>query len=207
MIIDGQFNMTYNPLPEDPQLAEVWARYDEESRLEHSVQGDIGMYVNEHPLLHIATDLDADEILHEDEPALHSYQLAKWFVDCWWACIHEDDELSIRNLEHRLDWHYDHCIGTIGNGNYWPDITIWSEDDEHNIIMQMPVFTRPEGYNFTGSDIKPTHCKIYRILKADLVSAIDDFVNSVLHQCEQRGFTYTGLHIIYEELLEERDHQ
>lgn len=206
MIVSGQFNITYKPTPEDPYMAEVWARYDTETRTEESIQGHVGVFVDNHALFHVMSNLDSkDNITHEDEPVMCSYQLAKWFVECWYQYLYEDCTLNLYSLNERMDWYYDHAISNIGNGNYWPDITIWYENEQHNLIFQVPMFTRPDGYNFIGSMVSPSTHTMYRVHRNDLIEAIDNFVQAVLVQCEERGFNNTLLHRDYNALLLERD--
>ena len=183
----SNFEITYQAIPEDEAFAPYWANYDAEAYLESAIEGKVGIFIDNKPLLR--TFVDGHYI---NEPTLNSYMLALWFIDCMPYILKESNTLKTLNNETLLTWEYRHNIASIGNGNYWPDIALWNGRQPDTIdIYQTITLTRDDGYNFVGPDDR-LH-QHYTVDKELFINAINDFIDSVVEQCNKRGYNNSEL--------------
>ena len=198
------FVITYTPLPEDEELREYWQVYNNEAYLNDAIEGHVGIFYDNKPLIEMITDfgLPEDCWTITDTPKLASYALATWFITAYWQIMYQHKPTNPKPIDFH-EWSMDHCMNAIGMGRYWPSITIWRYIGQYVNIHIEPVYVRNDGYNYMGYDRQPH--TILAVRQWIVSSQIDQFVKSVLYQCELRGYTETELHDMYEELIADRN--
>ena len=125
-------------------------------------------------------------------PLVSGYHLAEWMAWNWWRLTREP-----RPDAPGADWYPAHCLGTVGAGYLWPNITIYS-DRERTALIARP--TRPQGF----SAFRYTASEAAMIPTRDFEAALDAFVGQVIGKLRAAGLAQTNLEHIWREVQEER---
>ena len=125
-------------------------------------------------------------------PLVSGYPLAEWLAWNWWRLICEP-----RRDAPDYAWQSAHCLGTVGGGYVWPNVTIHS-DRERTALVAKP--THPRGasaFRFTADQaiVVPTR---------QLVSAMDEFMAQMQGKLRTAGIASTNFDAIWRDVLEER---
>jgi len=125
-------------------------------------------------------------------PLVSGYHLAEWLAWNWWRLTREP-----RPDAPPPDWHFSHCLGTVGAGYLWPNITIYS-DRERAILSAKP--TRPKGFaafRFTADQTVIVPSKVFE-------STLDILMEQIQGKLRTDGIGSTNLDRIWSEILVER---
>ncbi|MGB7552126.1 MAG: hypothetical protein WBM15_11270, partial [Chromatiaceae bacterium] len=127
-----------------------------------------------------------------DGPLVSGYHLAEWLAWNWWRLAREP-----RPDTPKADWHFAHCLGTVGAGYLWPNITIFS-DRERTTLMAKP--THPQGfsafrYTADWAAVVPTR---------QFESAVDEFMAQIQGKLRADHVVPTNFDQIWSEVLAER---
>ena len=144
-------------------------------------------------ILTIGVDTDTQDLRRG--PYVPGYPVAEWLAWNWWRLRWELARPSDPGAVAR--WEFSHCLGTIGDGYDWPNITIqsdgvnsflWSDsDDEQNQGL----------FRYLGGYRQSVSC-------SELERAIDEFIEDMLNKVGGAQLASTNLHQIWMELREER---
>jgi hypothetical protein len=173
----------------DLDIALDWERIEEVSPEERSCFGMLQIRVGDIPLTE-----GQDGFINSVRrgPLVSGYHLAEWLAWNWWRLVREP-----RPDAPTHDWQFAHCMGTVGAGYLWPNITIIS-DRERTALIAKP--TRPQGFSafrFTAdwAIVVPT---------TKFESALDDFMGRIQGKLRADGVAATNFDQIWGEVLEER---
>lgn len=127
-----------------------------------------------------------------DGPLVSGYHLAEWLAWNWWRLAREPRPDTLK-----ADWHFAHCLGTVGAGYLWPNITIFS-DRERTTLMAKP--THPQGfsafrYTADWAAVVPTR---------QFESAVDEFMAQIQGKLRADHVVPTNFDQIWSEVLAER---
>jgi hypothetical protein len=125
-------------------------------------------------------------------PLVSGYHLAEWLAWNWWRLTREP-----RPEAPAPDWHFAHCLGTVGAGYLWPNITIFS-DRERTTLIAKP--TRPQGF----SAFRFTADQAAVIPTTQFESALDEFMAQIQGRLRLDGLAPTNFDQVWAEVLEER---
>jgi hypothetical protein len=125
-------------------------------------------------------------------PLVSGYHLAEWMAWNWWRLTREP-----RPDVPTSEWHFAHCLGTVGAGYLWPNITIAS-DRQRTLLIAKP--TRPQGFSafrFTAdwTVVLPT---------THFESALDQFMAQIQGKLRADRVAPTNFDQIWTEVLAER---
>ena len=125
-------------------------------------------------------------------PLVSGYHLAEWMAWNWWRLTREPRPDAPGRTRYPA-----HCLGTVGAGYLWPNITIYS-DRERTALIARP--TRPQGF----SAFRYTASEAAMIPTRDFEAALDAFVGQVIGKLRAAGLAQTNLEHIWREVQEER---
>ncbi len=195
----SQFTITYEPQPEDLAMAEHWKKYSKEYYLEEAIEGNLGIFYEGKPILEtiIFNYLPKDQWIITNTPKLRAYRIAQWLIEISWRLFY-DSEPEHTCLAELDDWETTNSLSSLGDGTYWPNLTIWKNNDGINLHVQ-PLYTREDGYNFMGYNRQPH--TILTIEENEFINQRHMLVTKVLKQCTDRNYPKNELQNLYNELL------
>ncbi|WP_295436505.1 hypothetical protein [uncultured Thiodictyon sp.] len=125
-------------------------------------------------------------------PLVSGYHLAEWLAWNWWRLTREP-----RPDAPNSDWHFAHCLGTVGAGYLWPNITIAS-DRQRTLVIAKP--TRPQGF----SAFRFTAHRTLVMPTSGFESALDLFMGQIQGKLRADRVAPTNFDQIWTEVLAER---
>jgi hypothetical protein len=174
---------------EDLTIGFEWARLDEGPDEERSCFGLLWIALGD---IQLAEGADGYIERIRRGPLVSGYHLAEWLAWNWWRLTREP-----RPDAPPSDWHFAHCLGTVGAGYLWPNITIYS-DRERAILIARP--TRPKGFaafRFTADQTVIVPAKVFE-------STLDILMGQIQGKLRADGIGSTNLDQIWSEVLAER---
>lgn len=145
-------------------------------------------------ILTIGVDADTQEL--RKGPNVPGYPIAEWLAWNWWRLRWE----LARPSDPRAvaQWEFSHCLGTIGEGYDWPNVTIHS-DGVCSFLSSDHLDGQNHGlFRYLGGYGRQT------VSCAELERAIDEFIEDMLNELGGAQLASTNLHQIWMELKEER---
>ena len=125
-------------------------------------------------------------------PLVSGYHLAEWLAWNWWRLTREP-----RPDAPNSDWHFAHCLGTVGAGYLWPNIMIAS-DRQRTLLIAKP--TRPQGF----SAFRFTADRTLVMPTSGFESALDLFMGRIQGKLRADRIASTNFDQIWTEVLAER---
>lgn len=123
-------------------------------------------------------------------PYLSAYHLAEWLAWNWWRLRWEPRTAA-------SDWGLTHCIGSIGGGYIWPDITLSSDGER----VAVSAHAAPER---ASTPFRYINSALTVISAAALESGIDDFLHQVLERLAAENVKDTNVHHLWADVQAER---
>ena len=114
-------------------------------------------------------------------------QLAFWLIDNWWRLRWESPPGTFKP-----EWRLAHDLSSIGGGYFWPQVSLWGEEDRIGIAASSS--DRTEALQFLTSGL-------FYVAADDMEGSIEEFIESLI---EDKISDYQTLQEEYKILLEER---
>ncbi len=125
-------------------------------------------------------------------PLVSGYHFAEWLAWNWWRLTRES-----RADNPPQDWYFAHCLGTVGSGYLWPNITIYT-DRERTLLVAKP--THPQGF----SAFRFTADWTAAVPRATFESALDSLMAQIQGKLRADGIAQTNFDRIWDEVVAER---
>ena len=122
---------------------------------------------------------------------LSAYAMAIWLLDNWWRLLREPERAT-------HSWEMSHCLGAIGQGFLWPDLSVVS--DGRSILLRMtptPKASQQMVRYLNGV------CDIVSV--DDFETTVLTFVDAVINRLQTMGCQATQLLNLREAIEEERN--
>ena len=145
-------------------------------------------------LLTAAIRVTDDERHWDSGPYVSGYHLAEWLVWNWWRLRWEPRSPSNRPS---YDWDMSHCMPAIGEGYFWPNITISSDGFQCDLASERSNPSDSPFFYYIGAPA-------ITVPATDFESAVDRFALLVLEQLGSNGVYNTNLQTLWEDLDSER---
>ena len=136
---------------------------------------------------------------YREGPLVSGYHLAEWLVWNWWRLRWEPQRTSAHRT---LEWALAHRMSMIGEGYFWPNVTIesdgcWSVLTSERSSKRNTESFHPFRYFDVPTAVVPAKC---------LESAIDCFASEILERLEEARLDDTNLHHLWRDLrIEQKD--
>ena len=145
-------------------------------------------------LLTAAIRVKGDERHWDSGPYVSGYHLVEWLVWNWWRLRWEPRPPS--NMP-SYDWDMSHCMPAIGEGYFWPNITISSDGFQCDLTSERSNPSDSPFFYYIGAPAAT-------IPATDVESAIDRFARFILEQLSSSGIHNTNLQTLWDDLESER---
>ena len=145
-------------------------------------------------LLTAAIRVEGDERHWDSGPYASGYHLAEWLIWNWWRLRWEP---RFPSSAPSYDWNMSHCMPAIGEGYFWPDITISSDGFQCDLTSER---SNPSDSPFSHYIGAPA----VTIPATDFESAVDRFARVILEQLRSNGIRNTNLQTLWDDLESER---
>ena len=146
-------------------------------------------------LLTAAIDVKDDGRHYSSGPCVSGYHLAEWLVWNWWRLRWEP---RFPSKAPSYDWNMTHCMPAIGEGYFWPNITISSDGFQCDLTSERSNPSDSPLFYYIGAPP-------ITISATDFESAIDRFAMIILERLNSGGVRNTNLHTLWDDLNSERN--
>jgi hypothetical protein len=131
-----------------------------------------------------------------------AYPLAMWLASSWWRLRWEPLPSRIRLSEDEFpadtNWRMSHELPAAGYGFIWPQLTFASDGESIHVNCRRSLALSEEPVRYL-SDFDVA------VAARDFERGIDEFMDLVLRRLDTFGETETELHLLWREVLAERD--
>ena len=182
-------------MPDHLKISLSDVELDAESREESATFGEFVVTANN---CHLTEGQDAESRKLCDGPHVSGYPVAEWLAWNWWRIRWE---LGIPSNEKvKSSWDFAHCMSCIGEGYFWPNITVYSDGKFSFLSSDRSIPGSKALFRYLGGSRQTVSCN-------ELESAVDIFVDSILDRLNKRKLCDTNLHVIWQALKEERTNE
>lgn len=145
-------------------------------------------------LLTAAIRVQGAERHWDSGPYVSGYHLVEWLAWNWWRLRWEPRPPS--NIP-SYDWDMSHCMPAIGEGYFWPNITISSDGFQCDLTSDRSNPSDSPFFYYIGTPV-------VTIPATDFESAVDGFARLILEQLGSNGIYNTNLQTLWDDLESER---
>ena len=142
---------------------------------------------------------DADIHRYRPGPYVSGYHLAEWLVWNWWRLRWEPRPVPKGPVSE--DWNFAHCMSAIGEGYIWPNITVANDGFQ----CQLTAAPSLEPYKVLFRYLGHPEQRTVAFPSEQFERAVDIFVESVIERCDATDLKATNLHILQQDLTQERN--
>jgi hypothetical protein len=128
-------------------------------------------------------------------PYVSGYHLVEWLVWNWWRLRWEP---RFPSGVSSFDWKMAHCMPAVGEGYFWPNITISSDGFQCDLISERSDPSDTPFFHYIGAP--PV-----TVTAADFESAVDRFILEVLQRLDHQRIAGTNLQKLWDDLRAERN--
>ena len=146
-------------------------------------------------LLTAAIDVNDNGRHYSSGPYVSGYHLAEWLVWNWWRLRWEP---QFPSSSPSYDWDMTHCMPAIGEGYFWPNITISSDGFQCDLTSERSNPSDSPLFYYIGAPQ-------ITISASDFESAVDRFAMLILERLSSDGVRDTNLHTLWDDLNSERN--
>ena len=146
-------------------------------------------------LLTAAISVEDGKSNYHNGPCVSGYHLAEWLVWNWWRLRWEP---RLPSNASSYDWDMTHRMPAIGEGYFWPNITISSDGLHCDLASERSNLSDSPFFYYIGAPA-------ITIPARDFANAVDRFVLFIIERLRDNGIRDTNLQTLWHDLDTERN--
>ncbi len=167
---------------------------DEGPDYERSAYGLLEISAAGH-LLTAAIGVEDGKSNYHNGPCVSGYHLAEWLVWNWWRLRCEP---RLPSNASSYDWDMSHRMPAIGEGYFWPNITISSDGLHCDLASERTNPSDSPSFYYIGAPA-------ITIPASEFENAVDRFVPVTIERLRDNGINNTNLQTLWDDLDTERN--
>ena len=146
-------------------------------------------------LLTAAIGVEDGKSNYHNGPHVSGYHLAEWLVWNWWR-LRWEPHLPSNAVSY--DWDMTHRMPAIGEGYFWPNITISSDGLHCDLVSERSNPADSPLFYYIGAPVGT-------VPASDFENAVDRFVLFIIERLRNSGIHDTNLQTLWDDLNTERN--